>query len=195
MHVWALGLSCETPAAHQTGPPGLAHDNPRTPNVHISGHLRFKTPPKFHGKTPQRERHNENETVAEREEKARNFGPPTLSGLHPSGPHPSGPHPSGPHRSGPHRSGPHRSGPHPSGPHPSGPHPSGLHPSGVRSSMLFLLCCLLFCFVLFCGCPCHCRCRCRCVCANKRTECTSVGENCNGQLIVRNNVTEMWREI
>ena len=23
-------------------PPGLAHDSPRTPNVHISGHLRFK---------------------------------------------------------------------------------------------------------------------------------------------------------
>ena len=27
---------------HQTGPPGLAHDSPRTPNVHISGPLRFK---------------------------------------------------------------------------------------------------------------------------------------------------------
>ena len=47
-----LGCRVKPRQPHQTGPPGLAHDSPRTPNVHISGHLRFKTPPKFHEKTP-----------------------------------------------------------------------------------------------------------------------------------------------
>ena len=67
----------------QTGPPGLAHDSPRTPNVHISGHLRFKRPPKFHEKTP--ERHRNSETVAEKGRKSAKFWAP-----HPSGPHPFG---------------------------------------------------------------------------------------------------------
>ena len=52
---------------HQTRQPGLAHDNPRTPNVHTSRPLRFKNT-----ETAKRWR--------EREEKARNFGPPTLRG-------------------------------------------------------------------------------------------------------------------
>ena len=64
---------------HQTGPPGLAHDSPRTPNVHISGSRSSKTPPKFNEKTP-REGRKERILRWEREKKARNFGPPTLRG-------------------------------------------------------------------------------------------------------------------
>ena len=76
----------------------------------------------------------------EREEKARNFGPPTLRGSTLRGPTFLGlsPKPIGIHPLG-----------HPSGPHPSGPHPSGPHPSVVCSSMLFLLS-VVCCFVLFC---------------------------------------------
>ena len=96
VHVWALGLSCETRAA----PPDQArrrshNDSPRTPNVHISGPRRFKTTkiPREDTKTAKRWRG---------EEKARNFGPPTLRGPTLRGPtfssgppHPSGLHPSG----------------------------------------------------------------------------------------------------
>ena len=32
VHVWALGLSCETPPDRAAG---ASHDSPRTPNVHI----------------------------------------------------------------------------------------------------------------------------------------------------------------
>ena len=52
-----------------------AHDSPRTPNVHISGHLRFKTPPKFHEKTP-KETQKQRIGGGERKKKTRNFGPP-----------------------------------------------------------------------------------------------------------------------
>ena len=144
MHIWALGLSCETPAA----PVGLTSEPScrgftRQPENSKRAHFRapaLQNTTKIPREDPQRD----TETAKrwrEREEKARNFGPPTpsgptllgptLLGPHPSGPHPSGPHPSGPHPSGPHPSGPHPSGPHPSGPHPSGPHPSGLHPFGA----------------------------------------------------------------
>ena len=70
---------------HQTGPPGLAHDSPRTPNVHISGPLRFKTPPKFHEKTPKR--HRKSETVAGKGRKSAKFWAPhhLRSGPHPFG--------------------------------------------------------------------------------------------------------------
>ena len=51
-----------------------------------------KTPPKFHEKTPQRDRKRA-KWWRERETKRANFWAP-----HPSGPHPSGPHPSGPRR-------------------------------------------------------------------------------------------------
>ena len=44
---------------HQTGPPGLAHDSPRTPNVHISGHLRFKHHQNSTRKPPEREEKNQ----------------------------------------------------------------------------------------------------------------------------------------
>ena len=91
---------------------------------------------------PQREK--KEQISGGREKKARNFGPPTPPGPHPSGPPPlraptpPGPHPSGPpplraptppspHPSGP----PPFRAPTPSGPHPSGPPtPSGPHPFG-----------------------------------------------------------------
>ena len=68
------------------GPPGLAHDSPRTPTVHIWGPRRFKTPPKFHEKTNKRGR-KDRILWREREKTARNFGHP------PFGPPPFGPHP------------------------------------------------------------------------------------------------------
>ena len=51
-HTFGLsGCRVKPRRPHQTGPPGLAHDSPRTPNEHISGPRR-QTPPKFHEKTP-----------------------------------------------------------------------------------------------------------------------------------------------
>ena len=59
---------------------GVSHVSPRIPNAHIRGSRHFKTPPKFHEKTP---RETQSEMVAG-EKKARNFGPtvrgPTLGG-------------------------------------------------------------------------------------------------------------------
>ena len=69
MRVWSsLVVVCEPRRPHQTGPPGLAHDSPRTPNVHIC-----QTPPKFNEKTP-REGRKERILRREREKKERNFG-------------------------------------------------------------------------------------------------------------------------
>ena len=51
-----------------SGPPGLAHDSPRTPNVHISGFLT-----KIPREDPQRDTERA-KRWREREEKARNFG-------------------------------------------------------------------------------------------------------------------------
>ena len=86
MHVWALWLSCETRRPHQTEPPGLAHDNQRTPKrAHLSVPA-LQTPPKFHEKTP-REGRKERILWREREKKARNFVPPTLRAPTPSGRH------------------------------------------------------------------------------------------------------------
>ena len=93
---------------HQTGPPGLAHDSPRTPNVHILRAPALQTPPKFHETTPKREIRKKI-VVGGGKKKARNFGPPpfrappfgakpfwaptllgpTVLGLHPSRAHPS----------------------------------------------------------------------------------------------------------
>ena len=84
---------------HQTGPPGLAHDSPRTPNVHIWAPRRFKHHQNSTKKTKREWEKNEN--CGGRGKKKREI----------LGPHPLGPHPSGPHRSGPHLSGPHASGP------------------------------------------------------------------------------------
>ena len=57
---------------------GLAHDSPRTPNVHISGPRRFKTPPKS-TKGPPRERRRK-ENCGGEGKKRKNLGPPTLRG-------------------------------------------------------------------------------------------------------------------
>ena len=87
MHVWALGLSCETPMA--SGPPGFSHDNPRTPNVHIRVSQRLQ---KHHQNSTRRhpERHKKSEMRAGEEKKSAEFW-----ASHPSTPHPSGPHPFG----------------------------------------------------------------------------------------------------
>ena len=74
---------------HQTGPPGLAHDSPRTPNVHISGPRRFKHHQNSTRKPPEREEKNEF-CGGTGKNKARNFGPPTLRPPTVRTPHPSG---------------------------------------------------------------------------------------------------------
>ena len=56
------------------GPPGLAHDSPGTPNVHISGFRPSKTPPKFHARTPREE--EERKLRRRREQKREILGPP-----------------------------------------------------------------------------------------------------------------------
>ena len=58
----------------------LAHDSPRTPNMHISGPRPSKTPPKFHGRTS-REGRKERILRRDREKKSAKFWAP-----HPSGP-------------------------------------------------------------------------------------------------------------
>ena len=77
-----LGLSCETPAPHQTRPPGLAHDSPRTPNVHISGPRRFK----HHQNSTKGPRENEERKMWREEGKKKR----EILGLLPFGAHPSG---------------------------------------------------------------------------------------------------------
>ena len=83
-------LLCHSESNLLLGPPGLAHDSPRIPNVHISGHRRFKTPPKIHEKTP-RERER-GKKLCQREKKREILGPPPFRvplfpglGLHPAG--------------------------------------------------------------------------------------------------------------
>ena len=104
VHIWALGLSCESPAAPRDRAAGVRTHNPRTPNVHISRPRRF-TPPKFHERTA-RERKKKENCGGKREEKSEILGlslqastlrGPTLRGLHPPfgastlrGLHPSG---------------------------------------------------------------------------------------------------------
>ena len=86
MHVWALGLSCETPA--------------------------FKNTTKIQREDTQRDTKERN-GGGKGKKKARNFGLPTLRGPTLSGPHFSGFYPSGLHPSGLHPLGLHPSGPHP----------------------------------------------------------------------------------
>ena len=71
---------------HQTGPPGLAHDSPRTPNVHISGPLRFKHHQISTRRPPERERKRAKMGAGEGQKKREILGPS------PSGPHPSSHH-------------------------------------------------------------------------------------------------------
>ena len=59
------------------GTEGASHDNPKTPNVHISGSRRFKHHKKIHERTSKRERKKNMEGEGKKE---RNFGPPTLRG-------------------------------------------------------------------------------------------------------------------
>ena len=88
MHVWALGLSCETPAAPPDRAAGARTRQPEnSKRAHLSAPA-LQTPPKFHEKDQKRGKNNKN--CGGRGKKARNFGPP------PFGPHPLGLHPSGP---------------------------------------------------------------------------------------------------
>ena len=75
MHVWALGLSCETPTA--SGPP----------DVHFRGSQRFKHHQNSTGRPPEKETKRTNMGAGEGK-KARNFGPPPF-GAPPFGTHPA----------------------------------------------------------------------------------------------------------
>ena len=78
VHIWALGLSCETPAAP---PDRAAGARTRQPENSKRAHLRvpvLKTPPKFNEKTPREGRTN---LAAGGEKSAKLW-----VGLHPSGP-------------------------------------------------------------------------------------------------------------
>ena len=94
VHIWALGLSCETPAAPPDRAAGARTRQPEnSKRAHFTAPA-LQTPPKFHERTP-RERKKKETCGGKREEKARNFGLPTLRastlrGLHPSGPPPFG---------------------------------------------------------------------------------------------------------
>ena len=95
MDVWALGLSCETPAA--SGPPGL-HMTTRELQTCTFERPGASNTTKNSTKGPTRDGEKNENCGGRGKKKARNFGP------HPSGPHPSGPplflglglHPSGP---------------------------------------------------------------------------------------------------
>ena len=58
VHVWALGLSCETPAAPRDRAAG-ARRSPRTPNVHIWAPHRFKHHQNSTRRHPERKEKNE----------------------------------------------------------------------------------------------------------------------------------------
>ena len=69
VHVWALGLSCES----GFGAAGASHDNPRTPNVH-NWHRRFKHQQNSTRRPPEKDKKEQN--GAGEGKKAQNFGPP-----------------------------------------------------------------------------------------------------------------------
>ena len=79
MHVWALGLSCETPAAPPDRAAGARKRQPEN-----SKRAHFRAPALQNTtKIPREDSQRDTETAKrwrEREEKARNFGPPTLRG-------------------------------------------------------------------------------------------------------------------
>ena len=75
MHVWALGLSCETPAAP---PDRAAGARTRQPENSKRAHFRapaLQTPPKFHEKTP-RETQRERNGGEKGKKKREILGPP-----------------------------------------------------------------------------------------------------------------------
>ena len=71
------GLKARSRRFMCSGAAGVSHDSPRTPNVHISGHLRFKTPPKFHEKTP-RETQKQRNGGGKGKKKREILGPPPI---------------------------------------------------------------------------------------------------------------------
>ena len=84
MHVWALGLSCETPAG--LGPPGLHTTTRELQTCTFDGPGASNTTKKPR-EDPQRETKRA-KIVAGDGKKARNFGPATLAGPHLALPHP-----------------------------------------------------------------------------------------------------------
>ena len=135
MHVWALGLSCETPAAP---PDRAAGARTRQPENSTRAHFRapaLQTPPKFHEKTP--ERHKKNETVVGKGRKSAKFWAPTLRGPTLRGPTLRGPTLRGPTLRGPTLRGPTLRGPTLRGPTLRGPtlrgHTLGGHTLGGSS--------------------------------------------------------------
>ena len=105
----------------------------RQPQNSKRAHFRdpaLQTPPKFHERTPKREK-KERKLWRDREKKREIFGPPTLRSPTLRGPTPRGATLRVPTLRGPPFGSPPFPGlgSHPSGPHPSGPHPSGPHPS------------------------------------------------------------------
>ena len=99
MHVWALGLSCETPAAPPDRAAGARTRQPEnSKRAHLSAQA-LQTPPNFHEKTP-REGRKERKWEREREKKSAKFWAlrlraPTLRAPHAAVPDPSGPIPPG----------------------------------------------------------------------------------------------------
>ena len=85
MHVWALGLSCETPAAPPNRAAGARTSQPENSK---RAHFRapaLQTPPKFHEKDQKEEK---NEFCGGREKfwASHPSGPPPFRAPHPSGP-------------------------------------------------------------------------------------------------------------
>ena len=92
-HVWALGLSCETPAP--SGPPGL-HTTTRELQMCICDSPGASNTTNISREDPQRETKKAKMGPLGRGKKSAKFWAP-----HPSGPHPSGAPPFRPHLSGP----------------------------------------------------------------------------------------------
>ena len=88
MHVWALGLSCETPAGvGGFGAPGF-HMTIREVQTCTFQAPALQTPPKFHEKTPRDTKRAK--WWREREKKREILGPPPFGAPALRGPHPSG---------------------------------------------------------------------------------------------------------
>ena len=139
MHIWALGLSCETPAAPPDPAAGARTRQPEnSKRAHFTAPA-LQTPPKFHERTPRERR---KKIVAGKGKKARNFGPPTLRGSTLRGSTLWGSTLRGPPFGAPPFGAPlflGLVGPPPSGAstlrrlHPSGPQPSGPPPFGAST--------------------------------------------------------------
>ena len=123
MHVWALGLSCETPGAP---PDRAAGARTRQPENSKRAHFRapaLQTPPKFHEKTSQRGKERTNFAAGEGKKKREILGPPPF-GPPPFEPPPFRAPPFAPPPFGP----PHPSNPPPFETPPPLRNPTFLHP-------------------------------------------------------------------